>query len=327
MMLSVIIPVYNVEPYLSSCLDSVIGQTYQNLEIILVDDGSTDNSGLICDDYALKDMRIQVIHKENGGLSSARNAALDIAKGEYIAFLDSDDYLDTTAFEKCMARLLKTSADVCMFSHYTLNNEECIAHAIPLERDLYQNEEIQKEILPRFIGKKQGERELAGFVCRQVFKRSVIGRIRFRSEREYFAEDVVFDIEVYRSINKFCVLNEPLLYYRYVSSSLSNNYRKDLFKKLQTLLAFMDESLKTNNIEGERERLLETAFKFSFYGCRNVKRGIELTKKEKIQAIKDIATNTFVTESIQKLPRQNIKEKIFAWLLKRKAAGMLLALL
>ena len=93
-LISVIIPVYRVERFLSRCIDSVIGQTYKNLEIILVDDGSPDRCGDICDEYACKDQRIKVIHKENGGVSSARNAGLDIAKGAYVTFIDSDDYWD-----------------------------------------------------------------------------------------------------------------------------------------------------------------------------------------------------------------------------------------
>lgn len=93
-LISVIVPVYNVEKFLSRCLNSILAQTYNNLEVILVDDGSTDNSGKICDDYALKDKRIRVIHKQNGGVSSARNMALSVAKGEYIGFVDSDDYIE-----------------------------------------------------------------------------------------------------------------------------------------------------------------------------------------------------------------------------------------
>lgn len=326
-LITVIIPVYNVEKYVARCLDSVIGQTYKDLEIIVVDDGSTDDSGCICDAYAQKDNRIKVAHKENGGLSSARNVALDIAKGEYIAFLDSDDYLDVKAFEKCIDKLNKTGADVCMFAHYTVNEENCIDHTLPFERDFYQDKEIQQEILPRFIGKKQGENDLFGFVCRQIFKRDVIGNLRFRSEREYYAEDIVFDIELYSKIHKFCVLNEPLLYYYYVPTSLSNKYRKDLFKKFQKLLAFMDEKIVQNKIKNGHERLLERAFDFALYGCINVKKGQELTKSEKKQAIKNIATDPFVKESLKKISRRNIKEKIFAWLLKKKAAGLILALI
>ena len=92
-LISVIVPVYNVESYLEKCIDSIIHQTYKNLEIILVDDGSTDNSGKICDVYKEKDSRIKVIHKQNRGLSSARNCGLEIAKGEYIGFVDGDDYI------------------------------------------------------------------------------------------------------------------------------------------------------------------------------------------------------------------------------------------
>ena len=93
-LISVIVPVYNVEEYVEKCVLSIINQTYKNLEIILVDDGSTDNSGKICDEIAIKDNRIKVIHKKNGGLSDARNVGIDIAKGDYLGFVDSDDYID-----------------------------------------------------------------------------------------------------------------------------------------------------------------------------------------------------------------------------------------
>ena len=98
-MISTIIPVYNVDNYLPKCVDSIINQTYQNLEIILVDDGSLDRCPDICDEYAKKDKRIKVIHKKNGGLSDARNAGLEIAKGEYISFIDSDDYINEHMYE------------------------------------------------------------------------------------------------------------------------------------------------------------------------------------------------------------------------------------
>ncbi|MEA4831273.1 MAG: glycosyltransferase [Oscillospiraceae bacterium] len=107
MLISVIVPVYKVEPYIHRCVDSIINQTYNDLEIILVDDGSPDNCGAICEEYAKLDKRIKVIHKENGGLSSARNAGLDIAQGDYIAFVDSDDYIELNMYEN----LFKNSND------------------------------------------------------------------------------------------------------------------------------------------------------------------------------------------------------------------------
>ena len=115
-LVSVIVPVYKVEKYLSKCLDSIVNQTYKNLEIILVDDGSPDNSGKICDEYAQKDSRIKVIHKENGGLSSARNAGLDIATGEYIAFADSDDSVHLDFVEKLYRAIKEENADIACCS-------------------------------------------------------------------------------------------------------------------------------------------------------------------------------------------------------------------
>lgn len=110
--ISVIVPVYNVEDYLEECINSILGQTYKNLEIILVDDGSTDNSSKICDIYEKKDKRIKVIHKENGGLSSARNEGLKYRTGEYISFVDSDDFIDKTMYEKLYSAIKKYDADV-----------------------------------------------------------------------------------------------------------------------------------------------------------------------------------------------------------------------
>lgn len=112
MMLSVIVPVYKVESFLKRCIDSIVNQTYKNLEIILVDDGSPDNCGKICDEYARLDSRIKVVHKDNGGLSSARNAGLDIMTGEYFAFVDSDDWLDPDMYDSLMKVAVDTNADI-----------------------------------------------------------------------------------------------------------------------------------------------------------------------------------------------------------------------
>ena len=103
--ISIIVPVYKVEPYLGTCLESVLSQTYQNLEIILVDDGSPDQCGTICDQYALKDNRIRVIHQENQGLSGARNSGIDLVTGEYITFIDSDDFIDICMIELMVEQL------------------------------------------------------------------------------------------------------------------------------------------------------------------------------------------------------------------------------
>lgn len=325
---SVIIPVYNVEKYIDKCMESVLNQTYSNLEIILVDDGSPDNSGKMCDEYTVKDNRVKVIHKENGGLSSARNMALDIATGEYVAFIDSDDFVETTMIEKVVSKIEETNADVCMFSYFTYNGETSVAHARPLDKDEYETEEIRDLIIPMFIGQKDAVgHHLLGFVCCQLFRRSSIGEQRFKSEREYYAEDIVFDLEFYIRAKKMCVVNEPLYYYRYVESSLSNRYRKNLFDKFALLLEFKQSFVLDNDIKDCERRILRSAFRSAIGGALNVKKAPELTKKEKKQEIKKIAHHPLVKLSLKTVKPKGIKEIIFAKLLKLKWAGLLLALM
>ncbi len=121
--ISVIVPVYKVEPYLRKCLDSIVNQTYRNLEIILVDDGSPDNCGAICDEYAAGDGRIRVIHQENGGVSSARNAGLSAATGEWVGWVDSDDWIEPDMYEYLLKNALEQNADIAVCSHYEVHRE------------------------------------------------------------------------------------------------------------------------------------------------------------------------------------------------------------
>lgn len=123
-LISVIVPVYNVEEYLPRCVDSILAQTYENLEIILVDDGTKDNAGSLCDTYAGKDTRVKVIHKTNGGLSSARNAGIDIAQGTYLAFVDSDDWIEPDAYEIMMAAAQKYNVKLVCAGRYDVDSEQ-----------------------------------------------------------------------------------------------------------------------------------------------------------------------------------------------------------
>lgn len=147
-MISIIVPIYNVEKYLPKCIESIINQTYTDLEILLIDDGSTDNSGLICDKYASIDNRIKVIHKKNGGVSSARNIGLNEANGNYIAFVDSDDYIEKNMYEKMISIINKYNVDIvsCNYNHvnekiepfFKLDKDEYINNKTKLIEDIFQ---------------------------------------------------------------------------------------------------------------------------------------------------------------------------------------------
>ena len=144
-MISVIVPVYKVEKYLNKCVNSILGQTYQNLEIILIDDGSPDNCGAICDAYAKKDSRIEVIHKKNGGLSDARNSGLDIAKGDYIAFVDSDDYIHCEMIEKLLCSSKENDADISICSAQMVDEQNRALGVLPVTPGVYTGIQVIEE--------------------------------------------------------------------------------------------------------------------------------------------------------------------------------------
>lgn len=147
-LISVIVPVYNVEAYLPRCVDSILAQTYSNLEIILVDDGTKDASDIICDEYAKKDARVKVIHKENGGLSSARNAGIDIAKGEYLAFVDSDDWIEPEAYETMLALALESGVKLVCAGRYDVSSGsgEKKKGLCPPKQEVIPGEELVRRI-------------------------------------------------------------------------------------------------------------------------------------------------------------------------------------
>jgi len=142
-LISVIMPIYKVEQYLRKCLDSVLLQTYANLEIILIDDGSPDNCGKICDEYAEKDSRIKVIHKANGGVAAARNSGLNIAKGDYIGFIDSDDWIEPNMYECLLNDILQNECDISMCEFFVERKKSKIWH-IPVNKKIAEADEIIK---------------------------------------------------------------------------------------------------------------------------------------------------------------------------------------
>ena len=221
MKISVIVPVYNTEKYLRKCVDSILAQTFTDFELLLIDDGSTDNSGKICDEYALKDNRVKVIHKENGGVSRARNLGIDNAQGEYLSFIDSDDYIRPDMYAELVAVADKYNVDLAV-SDIELNGR-ILTNKTPAERKL-EKQEIHDTVLPYFT---QSNNTGAGAYTTMLIKRSVLIENTVRFYEDFaFQEDLMFVINVYANISSMYYLPKTFYEYTTHSTGLYASYRK-----------------------------------------------------------------------------------------------------
>lgn len=211
-LVSIIIPIYKVEKYLPECLESVINLTYKNLEIILVDDGSPDNCGKICDEYAVSDSRVKVIHKTNGGVSSARNAGIEAATGEWIYFLDPDDIIEKDLIELALGTALSDGTDMCFFDYEDFNEKGSIKKcALMSVETIFKNIDSLETFITYFSA--------AGFIWDFIIRANIIkNKIKF-DESISFSEDELFKFQVYGQINSFSYLHKVLYHYRISENS------------------------------------------------------------------------------------------------------------
>lgn len=209
--ISIIVPVYNVEAYLERCVESILKQTYTNLEILLVNDGSTDKSGELCDKLALRDHRIRVIHKENGGLSDARNRGIDEASSNLIGFIDSDDYIDEDMYETLYRQMVASKADLSMCGHYD------VYHQIPEK----QVAEIKTwELMPEEAIKMVMEAKILSVTAvNKLYKKALFEQLRFRIGK--IAEDAFIMVDLIHQCSKVVATNEKKYYYVHRENSIT----------------------------------------------------------------------------------------------------------
>lgn len=228
---AVVIPVYNAEKYLRRCVSSIQYQTYKNLEIILIDDGSKDKSPQICDELQKSDRRIRVVHKKNEGAGKSRNKGIDLATGDYILFVDSDDYIKNTLVEKCLNVIDNEPASMVMFGIEDVDEQENkIGEKVPYtDKKVFRKDEITNQVLPELLfSPAKNVRNLETPACMAHFySMDIIRKIgwHFVSEREYISEDIYSILKLYRYIEKFIVIDEPLYCYRHGHESLSSSSR------------------------------------------------------------------------------------------------------
>lgn len=238
MKVSIIVPVYNTENYLKTCFDSLAGQTYSNLEILLVDDGSRDDSGRICDDYARRDSRFSVIHQENQGQSLARNAALACCSGEYVTFVDSDDSLPLDAVEKLVKPLSAKRYDVVC----GLFENRCSGRSIPMKLP-FESGEVSRQDAKRWHSFKTDS--LFGYSCGKLYRRDFLEKhdITFDDIRKVYMEDTLFNLKVWVYEPAFMICDAIVYeYYRHEDTSSSRKMPGMEYKcvaSLETYLAYL----------------------------------------------------------------------------------------
>lgn len=226
-LLSVIVPVYNVEPYLRTCVDSIVNQTYRRLEIILVDDGSTDASGAICDAYAAADPRVTVIHKPNGGQVSARKAGVSAAAGSYVAYVDADDWIDLNAYETMLGQSGDRQPDmvICSYAEEYQESSEVCHSTFP--GGYYDTQRIRNEIYPSvFCNPFYSSRGIPPYLVIKLMRRELleIGQMSVY-DNVTFCEDDICTIHMLLLARSLAILDKPLYHYRKrPSSSVSDGF-------------------------------------------------------------------------------------------------------
>ena len=276
---------YNTEKYLPDCLESLLAQTHENLEIILVDDGSSDSSGAICDEYAARDSRVKVIHKENAGVSAARNSALDAATGDFIGFVDSDDLVKRDMYEILCKNALESGSDIaiCRLARF-FDSEDKENVLAPDSGDCSLLElDTRNALADLLIGK-----HFYGSLCDKLFSARVVNNIRLNKDI-FVAEDFLFTVEALANAKRVCFCDRVLYRYRMRESSATHlNYSEKHLTSYDACVA-AENILRSRGLYGE----LKDCFDASAVVCHvKIMRGLceskELRKKYARRSVKEL---------------------------------------
>lgn len=314
-LISVIVPVYKVELYLRQCLDSILAQTYHNLEIILVDDGSPDHCGVICDEYAQKDSRICVIHKENGGLSDARNAGVEAAQGEYIGFVDSDDWISPNMYEALYQAAETYCADIAVCEYYDCWSKRCYA-SHQQEIGVFDGENGIRALL---------ELKIANYACNKLYRRELFApNVRYPVGKAY--EDVRTMYKLFRKCRRVVTVPEIGYYYRRHSESITGSGQ--LKNRIEAVLSRAERFEEiSESYPLQRDFMLKNTFEYVFpLRTALCKENGFVTYREEMSTVtaflRKYETELFKIYNYGKLGRLSYhfmrRDSQFAWRLSRK---------
>ena len=326
-MISIIVPVYNAEKFLTKCLDSIINQTYKNIEIICVDDDSSDKSSKILNEFAEKDKRIKVIHKANEGVSLARNVGLESAKGNYILFVDSDDWIEQSTCEVAINKIIEENADIIMWPYVRERDGQSKRKQIFNKDITFINDEVQKKLHRRMVGiikSELAQPENADALCTvwgKLYLRSIIcnNKIRFYDIREIGTyEDGLFNLLYFQYVHKAVFLNQYLYHYRKTNEdSITKTYNAILEKQWDKLFYMIKNYISSNNLSAEYKEALNNRISLSL-----IPLGInELTQKcQTKKIIKNIKRIICKKEYVSSVKKLKIQYMPFHWKVFFKAA-------
>ena len=320
---SVIVPIYNAEKYMKKCIDSILSQTLENIEIILVNDGSVDNSANIADEYSRVDRRVRVIHQNNSGPSVARNTGISVARGKYIGFVDCDDYIEKTMYEELFKSADKNNVQVAMCSYienYIYKNESHIIKANLKPGKIYNKQGIQNNIINTFA-----KNENYGFysLCNKIYLREwlIESNLKIDENRDH-GEDWWFNINVLSKIDNFIYIDKELYNYIHINSnSLMFKYRENQFELFLDGRLKMKEIMPIEYIE-DNDFNKRFVYEFSSYIIRTLKE-ID-NKKRRKELINNVLNNEEVNDCCRKVYRLPIHFKITTSLMKYKLKSLAL---
>lgn len=319
-LITVIVPVYNVEKYIKECVDSLIHQTYRNIEIILVDDGSNDNSSKICDDYAAIDSRIKVIHKENAGLGFARNSGLEIATGKYVTFIDSDDMAERDLVERLMKEVAEKKADTCIGGFKRITEDGKVVFQESYAGEVFSGDDVYNKLFARMLGSAPDAHDAIRMsVWNVLYSMDIIRKhnIRFPSERVFISEDIVWDSDYYRYAQAVSVIESTAYRYRITPGSLTRKYKPQMIDRICVLYNEMEK-----RVSADREKItrLQRQFFVNLRVCiRQEKPSVSgNTGSECRKNIKKIFNNGTVRSVIESYPIQAIqfRQRLFLLMIK-----------
>lgn len=332
--ISIIVPVYNVEKYLHRCVNSIINQTLKEIEVILVDDESPDNCPQICDEYALKDSRIKVIHKKNEGLGLTRNAGINIATGEFIAFVDSDDWVDLTMYETLYNTAKKYQCDTvfCSFQFYTSKKEFIPQKEVNSVTFFQCPKDIRNFMLDMVapLPHYMSDVKYAMSTCKAIYSRNIIknGNIHFLSERKILSEDLFFNLSYLNLAKKICFLPEYFYNYAYNPKSLSHTYSIQKYEKYKDFFNALELQLK--KIFSQEEYNIHLSRLQLLYLRHNVNAIFNhYNKKLREKEILKILDDPYWKDTLQSYPMHQLplKHRVFYQTLKNKHYFLITVLL